>query len=196
MINEISKWAGSIVVAVIIVSLLEMLLPDSKNKKYIKTIMGIYILFTVISPIVRAVTGQDINLEELIDVNTTMAYDGNTYLQTNSSIENIYISNLKKDITAKLKQKGFEAIEINMNIKTDDNDDYGRIQKMDIILKKEKTLKESKIPKIEINIGDTGLKKELSDENTITESEKQQIKEFLQSTYEVSIEKITIKEAK
>ena len=65
MISNISKWAGSIVIAVIIVTILEMLLPDGKNKKYIKTVMGVYILFTVISPIVKGVSRNNIDIESL-----------------------------------------------------------------------------------------------------------------------------------
>ena len=71
MIKDISNWTGSIVASVIVVTLLEMLLPESKNKKYIKTIMGVYLLFTIISPITKAVAGSNIKLENIIDLNTT-----------------------------------------------------------------------------------------------------------------------------
>ena len=52
MIEFFSTWAEQIVLAVIIATIIEMLLPNNKNKKYVQMIIGIYILFNIISPIV------------------------------------------------------------------------------------------------------------------------------------------------
>lgn len=52
MINSISSWAEQIVIAVIIVVIIEMILPKGNSKKYIKTVIGIYILYTIISPVI------------------------------------------------------------------------------------------------------------------------------------------------
>ena len=51
MIENLSLWAEQIIVAVIIATLIEMILPNGNNKKYIKAVIGVYILFTIISPI-------------------------------------------------------------------------------------------------------------------------------------------------
>ena len=96
MISNISKWAGSIVIAVIIVTILEMLLPDGKNKKYIKTVMGVYILFTVISPIVKGVSRNNIDIESLIETKNTVLVSNSMEMQTSSSIENIFLANIKR----------------------------------------------------------------------------------------------------
>ena len=53
MIEFISSWAKSLGLAIVIVSILEMLLPNNKNKKYIRMIMGIYILFNIVSPFIN-----------------------------------------------------------------------------------------------------------------------------------------------
>lgn len=199
MINDISKWAGSIVIAVIVVTILEMLLPEGKNKKYIKTVMGIYILFTIISPIVKTVSGKDIDIESLIEVPNSTVETNNISMQTNASIENIYISNLKKDISSKLKQKGYLTENLDLSIETQDEETYGKIYEMSLSIKKDAEAKQNntwaKIQTIEISIGDTGLKKKLSDENSITESEKLELKNYLSSTYDVETRNIVIKEA-
>ena len=44
----ISHWAETIIVAVIIGTIIEMILPSGNSKKYIKTVIGVYILFTII----------------------------------------------------------------------------------------------------------------------------------------------------
>ena len=53
MIACFSEWAKTLTLAVVIVSLFEMLLPNNKTKKYIKVVMGLYILFNIISPFVK-----------------------------------------------------------------------------------------------------------------------------------------------
>ena len=52
MINFMSTWVKNLSLALIIVSILEMLLPNNKTKKYVKMIMGLYILFSIISPFI------------------------------------------------------------------------------------------------------------------------------------------------
>ena len=53
MIEFLSSWAKSLGVTIVIVSILEMLLPNNKTKKYIKVVMGLYILFNIISPFIK-----------------------------------------------------------------------------------------------------------------------------------------------
>ena len=53
MINFISSWAEQIVLAVIVATIIELILPKNKNKKYIQMVIGIYVLFNIISPIIK-----------------------------------------------------------------------------------------------------------------------------------------------
>ena len=53
MIDFINDWAGELVVALIIVTIIEMLLPENKTKKYVKTVIGVYIIFCIISPFIN-----------------------------------------------------------------------------------------------------------------------------------------------
>ena len=53
MINFMSSWAEQIVLAVIVATIIEMILPKSKNKKYIQMVIGVYVLFNIISPIIK-----------------------------------------------------------------------------------------------------------------------------------------------
>ena len=68
MIKFISSWAGGIVLSVIIATILEMILPEGKNKKYIKTVIGVYILFAIISPIISKVTGKTIDTQRIFEI--------------------------------------------------------------------------------------------------------------------------------
>lgn len=53
MVNWISSWLQGIIVAVIIGTIIEMLLPKSSISKFIKVVIGLYILFSIITPVVN-----------------------------------------------------------------------------------------------------------------------------------------------
>ena len=60
MISKINIWAQGIVIATIIATVIQLILPENKNKKYIKIVVGIYILFCIIHPVI----GKSINLDD------------------------------------------------------------------------------------------------------------------------------------
>ena len=163
MIEFLSSWAQGIIVAVIIATLIEMILPNSSSKKYVKVVIGMYILFTIVSPIIKKLGGKDINLntiniekyeQQISKSDNTISRkfeDNNT-----RSIKDIYVSNLKADISAKLKEKGYEIDTSDIQIKDDENYTIEKNQNikktMDIEMKPNmqveeirKTLKENKI---------------------------------------------------
>ena len=128
MIEFLSSWAQGIIVAVIIATLIEMILPNSSSKKYVKVVIGMYILFTIVSPIIKKLGGKDINLNT-IDIEKyeqQISKSDNTISRkfednNTRSIKDIYVSNLKADISAKLKEKGYEIDTSDIQIKDDEN---------------------------------------------------------------------------
>ena len=113
MLSFISSWAQQIIFAVIIGTILQMLLPDGKNKKYIKIVIGIYVLFAVISPVIGK--SIDLNLDEF---NVTVEGAESNLDETNQDqINSLYTTNLKQDIILKLKNKGYgcENVELQTN---------------------------------------------------------------------------------
>ena len=53
MVKFLSSWVKNLSFSLIVVSILEMLLPNNKTKKYVKVVMGLYILFSIISPFIE-----------------------------------------------------------------------------------------------------------------------------------------------
>lgn len=111
----ISSWAQQIIFAVIIGTILQMLLPEGKNKKYIKIVIGVYVLFAVISPVIGK--NIDLNLDEFnLSVNSAESSLDET---SQDQINNLYTTNLKQDIILKLKNKGYGCE--NVDLKTNEN---------------------------------------------------------------------------
>lgn len=67
MIDFLSKWIEGIAIAVIIASIFEMILPDGNIKKYVKIVLGIYIIFSIISPFVDRKELFNLNISKEID---------------------------------------------------------------------------------------------------------------------------------
>jgi len=81
-----------------------MILPEGKIKKYVQTIMGVYIVFIIISPIITKLTGKEINLSEYI-MPEKIEYR-TTSIDTNQYIEKTYKESIKSEIIKTIKEEG------------------------------------------------------------------------------------------
>ena len=131
-----NSWAQGIIIAIIATSILQMILPDNKNKKYINVVVGIYILFCIISPVI----GKDFNLEN-IDVDEYITIENSTNKEDtdvyNESIGETFKDKIIYNIKSQLKSKGYEAKNINISI--DDKYNITKIVISDVYESKEKS---------------------------------------------------------
>ena len=105
-------------------------------------------------------------------------------IEANNSrtVKDIYVANLEADIKSKLKDKGYEVTSTYIKAKDDEN--Y-TIENISITVKKNKD-KESKN---EISIGEITINKtknNTSSNEEISRQDKQEIKEYLAKTYDIS----------
>lgn len=203
MIEFLSSWAKNLSLAVIIVSILEMLLPNNKTKKYIKMVMGIYILFSIISPFIQNKQGLDWNIASIDDfVNQNVQSSSSEVVNQDSmdqKLKQMYQEQLQKDITNKLQKKGYEIQNCIVVATLNQEDDNGGIQKITLkVESKKQTETESKeeksvenqmvdeiqkIKKVEISIGEKNEEKEKS---SLSKTDLQIIRKFLMEEYGVS----------
>lgn len=201
MVSWVSTWAEQIIVAVVISTIIEMILPSGNNKKYIKAVIGVYILFTIISPILGKFTNIDFsNLDYekyFSELETKQAISQNLATNNNQNVEYIYINNLKLDMKAKLQKKGYSVENINLNIELGESN-YGKINSISLtVTKKEdnedKSTNTISVDKIEeVKIGNN--KTEKNNKKKISNKDKSEIKEYLSSVYEVNKKDIKINE--
>ncbi|MBO5349519.1 MAG: stage III sporulation protein AF [Clostridia bacterium] len=198
MIDWFRSWSKGIVMAVIIVTIIEMLLPDNTSKKYIKIIIGIFIVYTIISPVINQFSGEDISeyieISEFVETSSNIVKSNEISQTTTSSIKKIYIQNLENDLKTKLKAKGYVAGSISIIIS---NDESYNIEKIDIkIDEKIAAAQEQKQTRTIVdNIKSVKVKienNESQDNVIINENDKNEIKEYIKTTYEVDISKINV----
>ncbi len=206
MVEFMSSWVKGLGLAIVIISILEMLLPNNKTKKYIRMVMGIYLLFTMISPFMNNKdiwNPKELNLESYVTTETSTTLDQSSM---DERIQELYIQELEKDITKKLKEKGYEVTTCKVKAQISDKEEETKITKIkvkvqksqeDTIQKKEEDLENQIVTQIQkIKPIDTTIQQEekekteeSSQENKSTKVNKsdiQNIKKFLIEEYGVN----------
>ena len=203
MIDFLSTWAKSLGLSIIVISILEMILPNNKTKKYVRMIFGIYIIFNIISPFIKN--------KDILDVST---YDFNEYgnyttnqsnlneSSMNTKIEEIYIEELEKDITEKINELGYNVTTCNVYATLSSKNEESYIEQIELNVEKgeenqenqdeEKTFENKLVSEIQkIKPVNTTITKNNQNNNqdenqkSINMSDIQKIKKFLKEEYGV-----------
>lgn len=208
MVSFINSWAQGIILAIIIATIIEIVLPDGKNKKYIKTIIGIYVLFSIIYPIITKISNKQINLNSVVDAaNTKMSSYQNNDIQaidTNAYIEETYKGRIEEELENKINEKGFNVDSLNLYIETEDESRYGTINSIVLQLSKNNKMNTQTVNNYincvneveEINIDLSNSSNSIVEENkpNVSTDEISELKDYLSTMYSIEKEKIYINE--
>ena len=197
MISWISSWAQGIIMAVIIGAIIEMILPEGNSKKYVKIVIGVYVLFTIISPVISKITGKTIQVSDILELNKYIEETENNsklYVSldedNSNNIKDIYESSLRNDIKAKVAAKGYNAKNIKLEI--EDDEEY-TLKKIDIEIYKnmEKDKKDIEtIQNVDINISQKSTENDMQEK--LSEKDKRKLKDYLSGVYEIDEKNINI----
>lgn len=205
MISFLSNVAETIILTIVICTILELLLPDSKNKKYIKVIMGIYLIFNIISPI--------INNKEILATDFNNVLNNSQSIRTESidnkssmdeGLEKVYKQKLDEEVEKKINELGYIAngLQIEAKLLGDNAGIYSikaNVSKMENNKKNnentnnlaENQIKEvEKVDEVKISIGDR-IKNKIAEKANNTEEEKK-LQEDLANYYQINSNVVSI----
>ena len=204
MIDFLSNWIEKIAITVIIVSIFEMFLPDGNMKKYIKVILGIYVVFNIISPFANSKSLNTLNIQKEID-----KYTENTDLEKEEyssiyKINKIYENTFEKELIQTIEKEGFIVNKCEVKGIFNAEKENAGISRILIIVESKKTTKNNKqetdnsiiienvneIEKVEINIGNKLT--EETNEN-VDAKDIDTLKKYLSKHYEIDKGVIDIK---
>ncbi len=200
MIKFINSWAQGIILAVIIATIIEIILPEGKNKKYVKTVIGVYILFTIIYPLINKFTKTNINtlIENTTKQMSTYQENNSLKIDTDKYIESTYKKKIEEDIRKRANEKNLNITLLNVYIETEDENRYGMLNSLVMKVEKNETSKKNNnVNQIkEINISKNVQNNEIIEnkDKTVTEKEVNEFKEYINATYYLEKEKIHINE--
>lgn len=169
MILAIKNWCEGIIIAIIISIIVELLLPNGNNRKYVKVVSGIYIMFVILNPILEMLK-YDINFENMFNFGETQQVT-----QTMSQdIKDIYVVGIKESIKQDIEKLGYnvETLEILLD------SNYENIEKIELKVE----LKEDKVKAVE--------KVEIGKDETDSDNSYSEIIELLKENYLVDETKI------
>ena len=103
-----------------------MILPEGNSKKYIKVVIGIYVLFTIVSPVITKISGKEIQVSDIIDLDeyieeakTASKTQNQMEIQNEDNILDIYVSGIKEDMKAKIEAKSYAVNNIKISVAND-----------------------------------------------------------------------------
>lgn len=205
IVESISSWAQGIVVAVIIATIIEMLIPNNGNGKYIKTVVGIFVLFSIISPVISRFKNKneimtDFEINKDIYGTDTVVTSNNT-INTEDTIRKMFEENLKIDIKSKVSQKGYVAENISLEVLNNKEYTVNKIEFKVTGRSDSSTQTNSlnnvttvvdNIENIKISLGGSRKDEKKEEKSILNESEKRKLREYLSSVYEVKESNIIV----
>lgn len=212
MIEFLSNWIEGIAIAVIIASIFEMILPNGNIKKYVKIILGIYVVFSIILPFADNKVMGKFDISKKVDeysdniINKDFSNDGTS---TDKKLNKIYEDTFEKELVQTIEREGFVVYKCNVKGNFNAEEENAGISKISITLESKKILKKKddkskteeeksllkedenneikirtvdKVKKVEINVGE---KKIESTEEDVEAKDVVTLKKFLSKHYEI-----------
>lgn len=144
MIEFLSKWIEGIAIAVIIASIFEMILPNGNIKKYVKVILSIYIVFSIISPFTDNKVKGNFDLSKKVDdysENITNKNYSKEEISTDKKLNKIYENTFEKELVQTIEKEGFKVYKCNVKGNFNAEEENAGISKISITLESKKILK-------------------------------------------------------
>lgn len=195
----INSWASGLIVAVIIATIIELILPENKNKKYVKMVSGIFILFTIVSPVIMKFNGNvGLDVEKynnLFKTESVVETKEVASAITDKNVMKVYKENLTRNIKSGIENLNYVVKSINLEI--DEYKNYGDIKKIYLQVENVTLVPEIKVENVEINVNSNEETEKVTSDNSeskngIKENDKNIIKEFLNKNYRINSSNIVI----
>lgn len=200
MIEWIKSWSNGIIVAIIIAVIFELIIPNGNNKKYIKMVISLFVLFVILDPIISKFTslnGIEINTKEYEKYfDSTNTLETSTTLDSEKLINNTAEKRVKENISNKLKELGYKVESISINI----NNESGQINRIVLSVRRndngtddsEHLELNNSIVKID-NVNEVNISsKDNIKKSNLRKSDIQKIKRLICKDYEVAEENIEL----
>lgn len=171
MIAFLKNWCEGVIVAVIISIIIESILPDGNNKKYVKVVVGIYIIFTILNPFLGKIN-KEVKIPAQFNLTTVETASIDT-----QNIRDLYANGIEQTLKSNLEEE-FDYVVSNIHITYDEN--YENIEKINL------KMQEGGISQIE--------KVEIGNQSAEQENNKnyEDVKKYISENYELEKEKIFI----
>lgn len=199
--NLLSKWISSIITVMIFISFIEILMPNSRMKKYLNLILGFIVIIVILNPLISLLNSEDVLEDEFYKISGLL--DREEYIFAAKNIEilqkeqfmMLYKDRLKDDIKTRIERKyEVKVLGIDIVLEKDDHREMGKIKKLylSIIKNQDKKGEAETIPIIKIDICDNEKKDNNIDSNNIDISLRDKIRHDISVIYNINNNDVTV----
>ena len=198
MIEFLSKWIEGIAITVIIASIFEMILPNGNIKKIVKVILGIYVIFSIISPFTNNKVMGNFDLSKKIEKYSENIETKDFSKDESSSekkLNSIYENTFEKELIKTIEKEGFIIYKCDVKGNFNAEEENAGISKINIIIEDKKIIKKkseenneikidnvNEIKKVEINIDNKTANKA---EEEVNAKDVDTLRKYLSKHYEI-----------
>lgn len=200
VVSFISSWLKDIVVLFILISIAELIMPKGNMKRYINLVIGLLIIFTIVSPFAKLMK-LDFNLDQAIfnysKSDDYLNNDEKFYMQQEKQIESLYKEKISNEMIELVEDKTeYKVVDISIGI-IESKEKYGEIDYIKLIVDKNKETKSNKISiekvsPVYIDNNVKAISNKNSKDNDVN-NDLNELKELLSSRYSIEKEKITVR---
>lgn len=187
--SAISQWVKNLVFIILFTTLLEMFLPENNMRKYVRVVMGFFIITVFISPL-AVIFNQDLTTIDRIIPGNIINDNWEEIKRRGEEIENANRSLLKGYYEERIEERVREIIELNYSeygqvIEVGVNEEY-QITYIDITLIKQDSIERVEIKPVEIG-------REKPEEKKASRMEMVELKKKISRIFQVPINLINIR---
>ena len=204
MIEFLRNWVINIVIIIIFVIITDVVLPEGNIKKYVRVIIGTFVLLTIIKPFISITDLANDFERTYIETNVVLNTDKklldkevlNSY-QNAKAIE-IYESRLKDQIASAVSYKASvdkKNIDVSLDInKNQNSNDFGLINSVIVIIyNQKKGDKIEKIKKVRIGEEEKVIYNEVEEYNFNEKTSTADIRNMLSEILGINKDKVQVK---
>ena len=200
----VRQWTITIVSVIIFITFVEILIPNSNNKRYINVVVGFLLMIIILNPLTKFIAGE-IDFEESIlkslnqiEAETAKNVINNIQYSNEEMVISLYKKKIVEQVTTRLeKNTDYLVKDVLVNIVEDINSaNFGSVSSLDITLtenQKDNVELDSKIKPVKINVslGDK-INNTVKANSILISSEEDALKKELENFLNVSKENINI----
>lgn len=204
LIEGMKIWIKSIVTVIILVSFLEMLMPEGKMKKYLNLILGFIIMLIILNPIINILNTSESLEDEVFKLSSDMNKKEYSFSSSNiekkqmNQLKELYKARIKQDIAYRIESKYDVKVEkVNIEIENNTKEKMGEIKKLELIVNNKEKFSENAIPIVKIDISDNENNETIENNNDsikdIDIGLREKIKDDISNIYNLNSTNIMIK---
>lgn len=128
MIENFKTYINTLLCLGIFITILQLIIPKNKSRKYIYSLIGIIMIITIISPVTNLLKNQNIEdginqvIANIDEFKVEESKNNSAYKEANEdTIKNQVILGIKEDVKNKLSEKNIETSDVQVYLEEDYN---------------------------------------------------------------------------